>query len=209
MRAIAAFVLLYVGIWAVGASVIAIDSEISSVPLGRARHARRRRERTRQRRPRLRHRRPAGSYAALGDVSKVTMIVLMWLGRLEISPSSSSPPATTGASERSPGPGNGAPSRSGGSSAAWARPRGLVAGAKHRRGLDEFRPALPEDGDEARTGGSAMPPAFFPAAGEPPSTCTSTTTRPSFWSSSSCTSPCSGTSCSTRPRMSSSRRPSA
>jgi trk system potassium uptake protein TrkH len=27
-----------------------------------------------------------GSFAALGDVSKVTMIVLMWLGRLEIIP---------------------------------------------------------------------------------------------------------------------------
>jgi len=29
---------------------------------------------------------PLGSFAALGDVSKVTMIVLMWLGRLEIIP---------------------------------------------------------------------------------------------------------------------------
>ena len=29
---------------------------------------------------------PMGSFASLGDVSKVTMIVLMWLGRLEIIP---------------------------------------------------------------------------------------------------------------------------
>ena len=33
LRAIAAFILLYVGFWAVGASVIAIDSAISNVPL--------------------------------------------------------------------------------------------------------------------------------------------------------------------------------
>ena len=29
---------------------------------------------------------PHGSYAGLGDVSKVTMIGLMWVGRLEIVP---------------------------------------------------------------------------------------------------------------------------
>ena len=29
---------------------------------------------------------PLGSFAPLGDVSKVTMIALMWLGRLEIVP---------------------------------------------------------------------------------------------------------------------------
>ena len=34
LRAIAAFILLYVGFWAVGASVIAIDSAIAGSPLG-------------------------------------------------------------------------------------------------------------------------------------------------------------------------------
>src|SRR5262245_18482662 len=62
---------------------------------------------------------------------------------------------------------------------------------------------LPSPNTEMRRepSGSTMSPAFLPAAGEPASTCTSTTTSPSSWSSSSRTSPCSGTSCSTRPRM--------
>ena len=34
LRAIAAFILLYVGLWVVGAGVIALDSAIGDVPLG-------------------------------------------------------------------------------------------------------------------------------------------------------------------------------
>ena len=87
LRAIAAFILLYVGFWAVGASVIAIDSAIC----GRRRSARS----TRWPRPRRTLGNggpgfgiagPFGSFAQFGDVSKITMIVLMWLGRLEIIP---------------------------------------------------------------------------------------------------------------------------
>ena len=54
LRAIAAFILLYVGFWVVGASVIAIDLAISNVPTQPARHPCRRRERARERRPQLR-----------------------------------------------------------------------------------------------------------------------------------------------------------
>ena len=87
LRAIAAFVLLYVGAWVVGAGIIAIDSAIvdaglapldaigaSATALGNvgpgfgvATG-------------------PYGSFAPLGDVSKLTMIALMYLGRLEIIP---------------------------------------------------------------------------------------------------------------------------
>ena len=58
LRAIAAFILLYVGAWAVGASVIAIDSAITGGGLGTLDSARDGCDRTRQRRPRLRGDRP-------------------------------------------------------------------------------------------------------------------------------------------------------
>jgi trk system potassium uptake protein len=86
LRAVAAFILLYVGAWVVGASVIAVDSAIvgaglspldsiaaSATALGNVG-------------PGLGVTGPFGSFAPLGDVSKITMIGLMWLGRLEIVP---------------------------------------------------------------------------------------------------------------------------
>jgi trk system potassium uptake protein TrkH len=86
LRAIAAFILLYVGIWALGAVVIAIETAfitltlpmmdpllISASALGNVG-------------PSFGITGPMGSYAPLGDVSKVTMIGLMWAGRLEILP---------------------------------------------------------------------------------------------------------------------------
>jgi trk system potassium uptake protein TrkH len=86
LRAIAAFILLYVGIWVVGAAVIAIDTAfadlgvsaidalaISATAVGNVG-------------PSFGITGPMGSYAPLGEVSKLTMIVLMWVGRLEIVP---------------------------------------------------------------------------------------------------------------------------
>jgi trk system potassium uptake protein len=86
LRAIAAFVLLYVGAWAAGAGIIAIDSAIvdagldpldsigaSATALGNVG-------------PGFGVAGPFGSFAPLGDVSKITMIALMFLGRLEIVP---------------------------------------------------------------------------------------------------------------------------
>ena len=87
LRAIAAFILLYVGFWAVGASrhrdrlrdlrtcrSSALDTlAVSASALGNGG-------------PGFGIAGPMGSFAELGDVSKMTMIVLMWLGRLEIIP---------------------------------------------------------------------------------------------------------------------------
>ena len=86
LRAIAAFILLYVGFWAVGASVIAIDSAISNVPLGALDTLAVSASALGNGGPSFGITGPMGSFAPLGDVSKVTMIVLMWLGRLEIIP---------------------------------------------------------------------------------------------------------------------------
>jgi trk system potassium uptake protein len=86
LRAIAAFVLLYVGLWAIGASVIAIDSAISNVPLSALDSFAVSASALGNGGPGFGVTGPFGSFAPLGDVSKLTMIGLMWLGRLEIIP---------------------------------------------------------------------------------------------------------------------------
>ena len=86
VRAIAAFILLYVGFWAVGASVIAIDSAISDVPLGTLDSLTASATALGNVGPGLGIAGPYGSFAEYGVVSKLTMIVLMWVGRLEIIP---------------------------------------------------------------------------------------------------------------------------
>ncbi|HUG64597.1 MAG TPA: TrkH family potassium uptake protein [Gaiellaceae bacterium] len=87
LRAVAAFVLLYIGLWVVGAAVIAVEVAaftnvelsafeplaISASAIGNVG-------------PAFGVTGPMGSYAPLGDASKITMIVLMWAGRLEILP---------------------------------------------------------------------------------------------------------------------------
>jgi trk system potassium uptake protein TrkH len=86
LRAIAAFILLYVGLWAIGASVVAIDSAISDVPLSALDSFAISASALGNGGPAFGITGPFGSFAPLGDVSKVTMIGLMWLGRLEIIP---------------------------------------------------------------------------------------------------------------------------
>ncbi len=86
LRAVSAFVLLYVGFFVVGAGVIALDAAFqgpavsaldalaaSASTLGNAG-------------PGLGFAGPMGSYEPFSDISTGTMIMLMWLGRLEIVP---------------------------------------------------------------------------------------------------------------------------
>jgi trk system potassium uptake protein TrkH len=86
LRAIAAFILLYVGAWAVGGGIIAIDSAISNVPLGTLDVLAVSASALGNGGPGFGITGPMGSFAPLGDVSKITLIGLMWLGRLEILP---------------------------------------------------------------------------------------------------------------------------
>ena len=87
LRAVAVFVLLYVGIFAVGALLLVLDGArfdlesfrlldavaASAATLGNVG-------------PSFGVAGPMGSYEPFSDVSKVVMIALMWLGRLEILP---------------------------------------------------------------------------------------------------------------------------
>ncbi len=86
IRAIAAFILLYVGAWAVGASVIAIDSALSGVDVGTLDALTASATTLGNVGPGLGIAGPYGSFADYGVVSKLTMINLMWIGRLEILP---------------------------------------------------------------------------------------------------------------------------
>jgi trk system potassium uptake protein TrkH len=86
LRAVIVFVLLYVGVWAAGAGLIALDGAqagtsvspfdviaASATTLGGVG-------------PGFGFAGPMGSFAPFSDASKGIMIVLMWLGRLEIIP---------------------------------------------------------------------------------------------------------------------------
>jgi trk system potassium uptake protein len=86
LRAIAAFILLYVGLWAVGAAIIAIDVAIADVPLGALDSFAVSASALGNGGPGFGITGPFASFAPLPDASKITMILLMWLGRLEIIP---------------------------------------------------------------------------------------------------------------------------
>ena len=86
LRAVAAFVLLYVGAWAVGGGIIAIDSAIVGTGLGPLDSIAASATALGNVGPGFGVTGPFGSFAPIGDVSKVTMIGLMFLGRLEIIP---------------------------------------------------------------------------------------------------------------------------
>jgi trk system potassium uptake protein TrkH len=86
LRAISAFILLYVGAWAVGASVIAIDSAITGAGLGTLDALGASATALGNIGPGFGITGPMGSFGTLGEASKITMIGLMFVGRLEIVP---------------------------------------------------------------------------------------------------------------------------
>jgi trk system potassium uptake protein TrkH len=86
LRAVAVFILLYVGLWALGGAVIAIETAVSGVAVPAIDALAISASAIGNVGPSLGPTGPMGSYAELGDLSKVTMIVLMWVGRLEIVP---------------------------------------------------------------------------------------------------------------------------
>ena len=86
IRAVAAFILLYVGFWAVGASVSRSTRRSRASASARSTRWPCRRRRSATSAPAFGIAGPYGSFAEFGDVSKLTMIGLMWVGRLEIVP---------------------------------------------------------------------------------------------------------------------------
>ena len=164
IRAIAAFILLYVGFWAVGAAVIAIDSAI----IGHRRSARSTRS------PRQR-RRSATSGLAFGIAGPYRLVRRL---RRRLEDDDDRPhvgrPARDRAGGRAPhaallavvvavyrGAPRSARRRSGGGRLGHDREH-LVARPHHRRRLDELRAPLAEDRDETRAGGQREPARLLP-----------------------------------------------
>ena len=86
LRAIVTFVLLYVGIWAVGGAVIATDSAITGAGLGALDSLAVSATALGNVGPAFGVAGPFGSFDPLGDASKLMLIMEMWVGRLEILP---------------------------------------------------------------------------------------------------------------------------
>jgi trk system potassium uptake protein TrkH len=86
LRAIAAFILLYIGLFAVGAGLIALDSAFHGPPMSAFDAIAVTATTIGNVGPGLGFAGPMGSFEPFSDFSTVVMIVLMWLGRLEIIP---------------------------------------------------------------------------------------------------------------------------
>jgi trk system potassium uptake protein TrkH len=86
VRAVAFFILLYVGLWAIGAAIIAIESALAGVDLGTLDAMGASATTLGNIGPGFGLAGPYGSFAEFGEASKLTMIGLMWVGRLEIIP---------------------------------------------------------------------------------------------------------------------------
>jgi trk system potassium uptake protein len=86
LRAISSFVLLYVGIFAVGALLLVADGARVDADLRLLHAIGAAASSLGNVGPAFGFAGPMGSYEPFSDVSKVVMIALMWLGRLEIIP---------------------------------------------------------------------------------------------------------------------------
>ena len=86
LRAVLAFVLLYIGIFIVGAVLLAVDARVSEVELGMTEAIAASAGTLGNVGPALGFAGPMGSYAPFSDFSKLVMATLMWIGRLEVLP---------------------------------------------------------------------------------------------------------------------------
>ena len=86
LRSVVAFVLLYIGLFVIGAAVVAIDTAIEGPSISAIDAIAAAATTLGNVGPGLGVAGPLGSFASYPDVSKLTLSGLMWLGRLEIIP---------------------------------------------------------------------------------------------------------------------------
>jgi trk system potassium uptake protein len=84
LRAVIAFVLLYVGLFIGGTLVISVDAAVAGVAVGPFDAVAASATAIGNVGPAYGFAGPAGSFSQLSDLSKLVMIALMWLGRLEL-----------------------------------------------------------------------------------------------------------------------------
>src|SRR5690606_27354707 len=86
LRAVLAFVLLYIGTFIVGAALLALDARFSDLQLGLTEAIAASAGTLGNVGPGLGFAGPMGSYEPFSDASKLIMALLMWIGRLEVLP---------------------------------------------------------------------------------------------------------------------------
>jgi len=86
LRAVLAFVLLYIGTFVVGAALLAVDARFSDVELSLTEAIAASAGTLGNVGPALGFAGPMGSYEPFSDFSKLVMVALMWIGRLEVLP---------------------------------------------------------------------------------------------------------------------------
>ena len=86
LRAVLAFVVLYIGIFIVGAALLSVDARFSNVNLGITDAVAASAGTLGNVGPGLGFAGPMGSYEPFSDFSKLVMALLMWVGRLEVLP---------------------------------------------------------------------------------------------------------------------------
>jgi len=86
LRAVLAFVLLYIGIFIVGAAILAIDARLSDVQLGVTEAIAASAATLGNVGPAFGFAGPMGTYEPFSDGSTLAMTFLMWIGRLEVLP---------------------------------------------------------------------------------------------------------------------------
>jgi trk system potassium uptake protein TrkH len=86
LRAVLAFVLLYIGIFIIGAVLLAVDARVADIELGMTEAIAASAGTLGNVGPALGFAGPMGSYAPFSDFSKLVMASLMWIGRLEVLP---------------------------------------------------------------------------------------------------------------------------
>ena len=86
VRAVIAFVLLYIGIFTIGALILVVGAGITDAPLSPFEAVAAAATTLGNVGPGLGFAGPMGSFAPFDDVSKIVMTVLMWVGRLEVVP---------------------------------------------------------------------------------------------------------------------------
>jgi trk system potassium uptake protein TrkH len=86
LRAVMSFVLLYVGLFVAGASLLALDAARTGIDLDAMSAIAATAATLGNVGPGLGFAGPMGSYEPFSDLSKLVMIVLMWVGRLEVIP---------------------------------------------------------------------------------------------------------------------------
>jgi trk system potassium uptake protein len=86
LRAIIAFVFLYVGIWVLGTAIVAVDAAIQGPSLSAFEAIAATATTLGNVGPGVGAQGPMGSFEGFSDVSTVTLAGLMWLGRLEVIP---------------------------------------------------------------------------------------------------------------------------